>query len=188
MKKIYVIALTLCLNATAFAQKYVPQIKKGTVLNYDAFSQAMGQKIPITLTISNLSSPLDIQYDIPQLGSGTFEISEKAMQSADKMLLKEAQTDGITKLKDDQTLAVLSKNTFNNLVTNKTFELNGQTFTVTADPNPYQINDKEADIFYAVSANGKTKLWVLNNPDFPLICKLEGDPQGIDLTLTSIKE
>lgn len=188
MKTIYAFALMLCLTATAFAQKYVPQIKNGTVLNYSAHSRAFGQDIPLTLTLTSIAAPVQMKYSVPQLGNGTFEMSAKAMESGKKMAIKEPQIDGITKLKDDETLAVLSKNTFNNLTTNKTFELNGQKFTVTADTAAYKINDKEADVFYAVTANGKTKLWVLNNPDFPLICKLQGGPQGIDLSLNSIKE
>jgi hypothetical protein len=188
MKTIYAAALLFCLTATAFAQKYVPQIKNGTVINYSAHSRAFGQDIPLTLTLTSISAPVQMKYSIPQLGTGTFEMSEKAMESGKKIALREPQMDGVTKLKDDETLAVLSKNTFNSLTTNKTFELNGQTFKVTEDTSAYKINDKEADVFYAETANGKTKLWILNNPGFPLICKLQGGPQGIDLSLNSIQE
>jgi hypothetical protein len=188
MKIIYATALLFCLTATAFAQKYVPQIKNGTVLNYSAHSRAFGQDIPLTLTLASITAPVQMKYSVPQLGNGVFEMSAKAMESGKKMAIKEPSTNSVTKLKDDETLAVLSKNTFTNLTTNKTFELNGQTFTVTADTTVYKINDKEADVFYAVTANGKTKLWILNNPDFPLVCKLQGGPQGIDLSLNSIQE
>jgi hypothetical protein len=188
MKTIYVIALMVCLNAAAFAQKFSPQIKAGTVFNYSAYSRAFGQAVPLTLTVVNLTGPVQLKFNIPQLGTGTFEMSEKAMESGKKMAIKEPQIDGVTKLKDDETLAVLSKNTFNSLTTTKTFELNGQTFKVTEDTSAYKINDKEADVFYAVTANGKTKLWILNNADFPLVCKLQGGPQGIDLSLTNIQE
>ena len=188
MKSIYFTALSLCFTAAAFAQKYVPQIKNGTVINYSAHSRAFGQDIPLTLTLTSITAPVQMKYSIPQLGTGTFEMSEKAIASGKKIALREPQMDGVTKLKDDETLAVLSKNTFNDLTTNKTFELNGQTFKVTEDTSAYKINDKEADVFYATTANGKTKMWILNNPDFPLICKLEGGPQGIDLALSSIQE
>ncbi|MGI4021525.1 MAG: hypothetical protein ACRYFA_08475 [Janthinobacterium lividum] len=188
MKIIFAFAWMLCLTATAFAQKYIPQIKTGTVLNYSAHSRAFGQDISLTLTLTSITAPVQMKYSIPQLGTGVFEMSAKAMESGKKIAIKEPSIDGVTKLKDDETLAVLSKNTFHNLTTNKTFELNGQTFTVTTDTTVYKINDKEADVFYAITANGKTKLWILNNPDFPLICKLQGGLQGIDLSLNSIQE
>ncbi|RYE36780.1 MAG: hypothetical protein EOP42_02095 [Sphingobacteriaceae bacterium] len=187
MKMMYVL-LALLLNGSVFAQKYVPQIKAGTVLNYTAYHRAFGQDVPLTLTVLGIAAPVQLKFFVPQLGSGVFEMSAKAIESGKKMAIKEPAMDGVTKLKDDETLAILSKNTFKNLTANKTFELNGQTFTVSADTTPFKINDKEADVFYAATANGKTKLWILNNPDFPLICKLTGGPQGIDLNLLSIKE
>lgn len=188
MKMIYALVVGLCLNISVFAQKYVPQIKTGTVLNYTAYHKAFGQDVPLTLTILSIVAPVQLQFYVPQLGKGVFEISAKAVESGKKMAIREPGIDEVTKLKDDETLAFLSRNTFNNLITNKTFELSGQTFTVTTDTTPFKINDKEADVFYAITANGKTKLWILNNPDFPLICRLTGGPQGIDLNLQSIKE
>jgi hypothetical protein len=128
-----------------------------------------------------------MKWTVPGMGEGVFEISAKAIQSGKKMAIKEPGMDDVTKLKDDETLAFLSKDTFTSMVNNKTFELNGQTFNVTADTAPYTINGQEADVFYAVTPNGKTKMWILNNPDFPLICKLQGGPHGIDLSLDSLK-
>jgi hypothetical protein len=187
MKKILVL-LTLALSAsTVWAQKFVPQIKAGTVLNYTANARAMGQSLPAILTITELNAPMRIKWMINGLGTGTFEISAKAIQSGTKMALREPGFDEVTKLKDNETIAFLSKDVFNTLVTTKAFELNGQKFTVTDGAPAYAIDGKEADTFYAVTANGKTKLWVLNNPDFPLICKIEGAPQGIDLTLNSVQ-
>lgn len=188
MKLFCVLLLTVCLNVSAFAQKYLPQIKAGTVLNYTAYHKAFGQDVPLTLTVLSIAAPIQLKFFVPQLGSGIFEMSAKAIENGKKIAIKEPAMDDVTKLKDDETLAFLSKNTFKNLTTNKTFELNGQTFTVSADATPFKINDKEADVFYAATANGKTKLWILNNPNFPLICKLTGGPQGIDLNLLSLKE
>lgn len=187
MKKALLLLTFASLTVTAWAQKYVPQIKTGTVLNYTAYARAFGQTLPAVLTISDLNAPLKIKWVINGLGTGTFEISAKAMQSGTKMALREPGMDDVTKLKDNETLAFLSKDTFTALVTNKAFELNGQKFTVTDGAAAYTLDGKEADTFYAVTANGKTKLWILNNPDFPLICKIEGAPQGIDLALNSVQ-
>ena len=187
MKKLFTITALTVLSISAWAQKLVPQIKTGTVLNYTANARAMGQTLPAILTISDLNAPLRIKWVINGLGTGTFEISAKAIQSGTKMALREPGFDEVTKLKDNETIGFLSKDTFTALVTNKAFELNGQKFTVTADAPAYVLDGKEVDSFYAVTANGKTKMWVLNNPDFPLICKIEGTPQGIDLSLNSVQ-
>ncbi len=172
---------------TVWAQKYVPQIKTGTILNYTAHARAFGQTLPAVLTINEINAPLRIKWVINGLGTGIFEISGKAIQSGTKMALREPGMDDVTKLKDNETIGFLSKDTFASLVANKAFELNGQKFTVTDGVPAYLLDGKEADTYYAVTANGKTKIWVLNNPDFPLICKIEGAPQGIDLALNSVQ-
>jgi len=187
MKKLIWFTVGTLLSFNAWAQKYVPQIKNGTVLNYTANIPAMGQTLPTILTITELNAPMHIKWLISGLGTGTYEISGKAIQSGTKMALREPGYEPVTKLKDNETLGFLSKDTFSSLVTNKAFELNGLKFTVTEGAPAYMLDGKETDTFYAVSANGKTKLWVLNNPDFPLICKIEGAKEGIDLTLNSLK-
>jgi hypothetical protein len=189
MKTFFGLAIAALLSTAAMAQKYVPQIKTGTVINYTANVKSLGQNFPLTLTVTNLSDPLRLKWNVPQLGTGSFEMSAKALESGNKMGIKEPHADDVTKLKDNETLGVLSKATFTAITTNKTFELNGQTYTVTADPNtdPYLINDKAADIIYAATTNGKNKIWVLNNPDFPLVVRIQST-QMIDFWLDKIVE
>ncbi len=188
MKLIYALAFTAVFATSANAQKYVPQIKEGTVLSYDARSRALGQSLPLTLTVKSYTDNLLMQWFLAGFGSGTFQISGKAVENGTRIGFKQPDPDDVTKLKDDETLNTISKSTFKDLVTNKSFLLNGQTFNVTTDTTTFIINQKPADVFYAVNTTGKTKLWILNNPLFPLICKLIGGPQGIDLTLTAVKE
>lgn len=187
MKTILILFAFVAVSLNVLAQKYVPQIKTGTVLNYTAYARAFDKTLPAVLTISEINAPMRIKWLINGLGTGTYEISAKAIQSGTKMTLREPGFEEVTKLKDSETLAFLSKDTFTALISNKAFELNGQKFTVTEGAPSYMIDGKETDTFYAVTANGKTKIWILNNPDFPLICKIEGTPQGIDLALNSVQ-
>jgi hypothetical protein len=187
MKTITILFTFVVVSLNALAQKYVPQIKTGTILNYTAYARAFDKTLPAVLTISEINAPVRIKWLINGLGTGTYEISAKAIQSGTKMALREPGFEEVTKLKDTETIAFLSKDTFASLVANKTFELNRQKFIITDGTPSYTIDGKEADTFYAVTANGKTKIWVLNNPDFPLICKIEGAPQGIDLALNSVQ-
>ncbi|QJD94581.1 hypothetical protein HH214_01165 [Mucilaginibacter robiniae] len=189
IKTLFTSISLLMITCAGFAQKYVPQIKAGTVFNYTAYARNAGQRVPASFTLVSLTPPVQLKWAIPGFGNGMYEISAKGVQSGTKMAIKEPGMDPVTKLKDDETMAFLSKDTFNSLVNNKTFTLNKQTFNVVADTSatPYKINDKEADVFYAITSNGKTKIWVLNNPGFPLICKMEGGPYGIDLNLENIQ-
>jgi hypothetical protein len=122
------------------------------------------------------------------VGKGFFEMSAKSMQSATKTLAEEPMPDETTTMKDDEALLVLSKDTYNSMVNNKSFQLNGYTFNVQADTAAFKINKLDADVFYAVSTKGNRKIWVLNNPDFPLICKSYKVTDYIDFEITAIKE
>jgi hypothetical protein len=188
MKPIIVLAFVASVYSSAFAQKYVPVIKEGTVLNYDGFSKALGQHIPLILTIKSLGDPFSLQWYVDNYGTGIFEIPAAAIDSGTRLVIRQPDPDGVTKMKNDETLIVISKSTFGSLVKDNAFKLNGQKFTVTADTATYKINDKAADIFHATSENGKSELWILNNPDFPLVYKAKNVTRGVDFTLTGIKE
>jgi len=188
MRKL-ILALTICLFVFSVqAQKYIPVIKTGTLLKYTAYSRALGQGIPLSLAIIKLDTAVSMKWTIEGYGTGTIVIPPQSVKSATKMSLHEPDPDGVTTLKKNETLAILSKDTFNSLTSAKSFVLNGQTFNVVPLTAPFMISSKEADVLYAETPNGKTKLWILNNPDFPLVCKLTGGPQGVDLTLTDLVE
>jgi hypothetical protein len=186
MKKTTLIILLGILSHIAAAQMYVPKIGNNSVINYNVEATAVGQKVQLMLTVTSITDPVTMAWSIPGLGTGAYQISATGLASGTKMKIKEP-AEGLTKLKDDETLLVLSKNTFNDLTKNQAFELNGGKFAVKTDGTTYKINDKDADVIHAVSANGKVDIWVLNNPDFPLICKLTGFG-GFDFDLASIKE
>jgi hypothetical protein len=188
MKKFYSMILLTLIGYTASAQKYVPHIKEGTVMNYNVHSRSTGQPAGISLTIISLTPPVKIKWDIPFVGTGFFEMSAKSIQSATKTLAEEPAPDETTTMKDDEALLILSKDTYNSMVTNKSFQLNGYTFNVQTDTAAFKINKQDADVFYAVSTKGNRKIWVLNNPDFPLICKSVKVTDYIDFEITAIKE
>jgi hypothetical protein len=170
------------------AQKYIPAIKAGTVMNYEAYLRNAGQHIPITLTVKSIGDPTNIQWFVDGLGTGVFEVAGKAQESGTKLVIREPAGGETTKLHDDETFVTVSKAVFTNMAANQPFELNGMKFTVIADTTVYKINDKVAPILHAIGSNKKSELWVLNNPDFPLICGEVMISKGIDLTLLSIKE
>jgi hypothetical protein len=186
MKKVSLIILMAIAGNLAFGQKYSPKIGNNSVINYNVEATAVGQKVQLMLTVTSITDPVTMAWSIPGLGTGAYQMSAAGLASGTKMKIKEP-AEGLTKLKDDETLLVLSKNTFTDLTKNQAVELNGGKFAVKTDGTAYKINDKDADVVHAVSANGKVNIWILNNPDFPLICKLTGFG-GFDFDLASIKE
>jgi hypothetical protein len=188
MKKIVLSSFLILLTALVSAQKYIPVIKAGTVLNYEAFLRNVGQRVPITLTVKTIGDPTDIAWSVAGLGTGVFSVSGKAQDSGTKLAIKEPSSGNVTRLKDDETFLTVSKTVFNSLVNNQPFELNGMKFALVADTTTYKINNKVAPILHAIGDNKKSQLWVLNNVDFPLICGEVAIAKGIDMTLLSINE
>lgn len=188
MKKFALLIVAIVLSGTVFAQKYVPKMGIGTVLNYNIIAANLGQQIPLTLTSISLNDPMKFKWSVGGFGSGTFLIPVKALESGTKMSIKVPENDQATVYKDDETILFISKASFNDLVKNQSFVLNKTKFNAKPLDTPFLINTKEADVLHAVSDNGKVELWVLNNPDFPILCKMTGSPAGFDFTLTGFRE
>ena len=181
---LYCLLFLTTFSYTASAQKYIPAIKAGTVLNYAIQLKNLGQNLDLTLTFASLDDPLKIKWSVIGFGDGTFEVPAASLESAAKVVLSPPDPGSTTKIPKDQSIMFISKAVFKDMITNKAFEINGQKFTVVPDTNVYKINDKETDIIHATA--GKMELWILNNPDFPIICQAKGVTRGIDFYLTSV--
>jgi hypothetical protein len=187
MKQLLFALGLLILTSAAFAQKYIPTIKTGSVLNYSIYMKNMGQNAELDLTITALTDPIKMQWSVPGYGTGVFEMPLKSLESGRKTILSPPEPDGVTKMGNDETLMVLSKALYSDATKNKAFELNGIKFNIVADTATYRINNKPTDILHAVSADNKSGIWILNNPDYPIICQGVNITKGIDFYLTSIK-
>ena len=183
MKKIFLTLLSLSLFVTVYAQKTLPEIKAGTTIGGSAYTQ--GQELPLVLTLKSLKDPFSMEWSVDGYGDGTFEMSNKALESATQMY---SQTPGLglTKLADNETFGLISRAAYKAFIDTKTLTYNGLKFkTKTSGSNPLKIGGKEIDLSHLVSEDGRIELWVLNNPDFPLLLQSTGLP--IDIAMTAIK-
>ena len=186
MKKLSLIILALVLCTAVFAQNYVPQIKGNSVITY-TYTQD-GQDLPMILTFNSLNDPIKIDWSIDGIGSGNYEMSTKALQDGKGMAISAAAPDQLTKLPNYQTVACISKAAFNDMVKNNAFEYDDLKFSVKKDDTgACKLGNRTLDVYHAVATNGKGEMWILNNPDFPLVCKTKDNAQGVNLTLVSIK-
>ncbi len=188
MKKLIVLCVGLLISHVIMAQKYLPQIGIGTVFNYNVVASSSGQQIPLALTIVSLNDPMKLKWSLPGIGAGSFLIPRKALDSGTKMRLEEPAPDVDTKFKDDETIMFISKAQLDDIIKKQEFSISHMKFKVVPSATTYQINGKDVDTFHAVTANSSVEIWILNNPDFPLITKLTGNPGGIDFDLKNIKE
>lgn len=188
MKKfnLFVIALIVTLSATA--QNIVPKIGVGSALNYNVVATSTGQQIPLTLNIISLNDPMKIKWTLPGIGTGSFLIPAKALESGTRMHLQEPMPNVDTQFGDNETVMFISKAMLNDIVTTQQFTINKIKFSIKPGTEAFQLAGKPVDTYHVTTANGKVEMWILNNPDFPLICKFTGNPAGIDFELTNVKE
>jgi hypothetical protein len=186
MKKLSLVILAIVLCTAVYAQSIVPKITGNSVITYTYTIE--GQDLPLTLTFNSLGDPIKIDWSIEGVGSGNYEMSPKALESGKGMSMKAPSPDQLTKLPSYQTVACISKSAYNDMIKNQAFEYDDLKYAVTKDnTGAIKLDNKTLDVYHAVATNGKGEMWILNNPDFPLICKTKDNAQGADLALVSIK-
>jgi hypothetical protein len=186
MKKLSLFILAIVLCMAVYAQNIVPKIKGNSVITYTYTLN--GQDLPMTLTFNSLGDPIKIDWSIEGIGSGNYEMSSKALEDGKGMSMRAASPDQLTRLPSYQTVACISKTAYNDMIKNNAFEFDDLKYTVTKDnTGAVKLNDKPLDVYHAVATNGKGEMWILNNPDFPLVCKTKDNAQGADIALVSIK-
>lgn len=184
MKKIF---LTLCcaiLSVMVYAQKTMPEIKVGTAMYASAYVQ--GQEFPLALKINSLTAPFSVGWAVDGYGEGSFEMSAKAMESANQFSSPTQPALGVTKLTDAETFLIISKSAYKSLADSKSFTYGGYKFVPATTPTTIKVNGKEVDATHVVSEGStKIELWILNNAAMPIILQSSGLPT--DISITEIK-
>ena len=185
MKKFNCILLFVLLAIPAFAQKIVPPIKTGTAINY-AF-KIHDQQSALELVVKMSNDTVTFNLRLRGLAGSNYIILPAAFQNGDKLSFTQPAKNVV--LPPDQTFCIISKKAFSNLVKNHSYVYDNTTFDVKNDvaQNPVMLGDQQLDVIHAVARDETTEMWILNNPSFPLICKLKGNPLGFDFTVNSIK-
>jgi hypothetical protein len=183
MKKI-LFAICLLASLSGIAQdKFIPAIKKGSKLTYTVFTD--GNSLPFIASVDSLSKEyVKIGWNIEGLGTGGWIMKKKSLESANKGYWNQPNPGVDEDLADDATVMILSKAQWSSLQQNKKMDYNESAFAVKDGGNPIKVGGKTVDTIYL--EGGSTRMWVLNNPDFPALLKVEGNTHGIDLEINSI--
>lgn len=149
-----------------------PAIKEGTTFNY-IFS-LHGQTVPIEFSVLHFTDTLVLGWKIRGLAGGTYKMLPSALQHAVKMNFIQPLADAVINLKDDETFMIISTDAFKKLEKEHAFVY---------DNTVYNLKEREGDMLHVIAKDETTEWWILNNPDFPLVCKIKGSPLGIDCSL-----
>ena len=90
---------------------------------------------------------------------------------------------------DDRALFCLSSDQYNKLKETACLEFESQYLAiVTTDyPRVYYADGKKLHAIVAENNTGSLRIWVLDNPFFPIILKTEGSSLNVDIELISVK-
>jgi hypothetical protein len=184
MKKIYLLAIIALLSTAAMAQKVKPVIKAGTAAAMDL--DYHGQPLQLGILVKSMGDVINIDWNVSGSG-GTFAMKAKALENGTKFGGDQPTPDAVTALTDEETFMCISKSAYQSLVKNKTFIYSGLTYVVKDNADGFKIGGQVMDATFAATADGKTSLWILNNPDFPLTLAMKGSSGGIDYSFTDLK-
>jgi hypothetical protein len=170
------------------AVKIKPELKTGTIIEYEL--DAQGQTLPLFLKIASIGEDgIVFEYDLTNGMAGKFINSKLNLEKGNSLNWDQPVPGEERKLADNQTIAILSRTFLKELLLNKKSNYDGLELILKDQPkgSEFITGGKEIDVVYAESSDGSTRYWILNNADFPILMKLDGNPAGINLKCKDIK-
>lgn len=149
-----------------------------------------GQEIPLGISIDSLQPGyLKIGWYVEGYGQGSWIMNKKSLQSATGGLGENPQPGVDEVVPDDKAQFVLSKDQWTALMKDKKVKHNGVEYNLAAPAagSEFKLGDKIVDAVYLQTSDKAGQIWVLNNPETPLLLKVVGNANGPDLTALSIQ-
>ncbi len=191
MKKILFANVLLLLCFTAFSQsaKVNPALVSGLTLEYEILMQ--GQSIPLIMKIaSTKDGELIFDFDLSN-GSvtGKFVNAKANLDKGVSLNWDEPVQGEERRLDESQTLGIVSRPFLKSLKEQKKGKYDGMEFALKEIPEGKEISigGKIYDAIYAETAEGGTRMWILNNDMYPVMLKIEGTSAGFDLIIKDIR-
>lgn len=173
--------------ASAIAQQTATPIKPGTKLDYKFF--LYGQTVAIGMTVKSVTDSVLLDWNLKGMAFGSYLVSPEGFEHGSKLNFIQPAPSTVLRLAADETFAVISKAAFRALKKNDKFVYNSTTYVLSKDKNQpaFKAGDREMDVLHVVGVEEHGELWILNDPDFPLICQVKNNPVGINFTLVGVK-
>ncbi|WP_111307894.1 hypothetical protein [Confluentibacter sediminis] len=181
-----IIAIIFCaVCQIGLSQNNMPSIKDDTTLNY--ICKLHGQTRTLTLTKQVISDTLVFHLDTRGVKS-SIKIMPEAFKSGKELSFNQGEYAPVLVLKPTETFFVISKSAYQDLLKNHEFIYNETTYVLdkNEETKPMIIDGMALSTLHVVAQIDNTELWILQNPEFPLLCKVDKNPLGINFTLTEI--
>ncbi|KFC58926.1 hypothetical protein FEM08_22810 [Flavobacterium gilvum] len=117
-------------------------------------------------------------------------ISQKALKNGNALSFNQGEYSEVLVLKPTETFFMISQSAYQDLLKNKKFIYNNTTYVLDekVEKSSVAVDGKSVDAFHVIAQIDKTEMWIIKNPDFPLICKITENPLEINFTLVKIAD
>lgn len=167
------------------AQNYIPTIKNNTELNY--ICKLHGQTRTLTLTTKIADDKF--VFDLSTRGvKSSIVIIPEALKNGTELSYNQGEYAPVLNLKPTETFFMISQSAYQDLLKNDKFIYNNTTYVLdkNEDKNGVVIEGKSIDALHVIAQIDETEMWIVKNPEYPLICKITKNPLGINWTLVKI--
>ncbi|PXY42435.1 hypothetical protein DMB65_02770 [Flavobacterium cheongpyeongense] len=187
MKNMILTVLLCGIFQMVTAQDFAPTIKNNTVLHY--ICKLHGQTRTLTLTSEITTDALVLKLDTRGVNSSIVTKSE-ALKNGNALSYNQGEFSPVLNLKPNETFFMISQAAYQDLVKNNKFSYNNTTYVLdqNSDKNNVVIEGKSVDAMHVIAQIDETEMWIVKNPEFPLICKITKNPLGINWTLVKIAD
>jgi hypothetical protein len=162
-----------------------PAVGPGTTFAYTL--DLHGQHAPFELAVARATDTLKLSWRIRGLATGTYLVAPAAWQQADRLHTAQPVPGPAVRLPANQTFMMLSKKAFAELRARRRCVYDNTVYELQADAAPLLLRGQPLDALHLVAQEDATELWILNNPNFPFICRMWHSPLGVDFLLNAIK-
>jgi len=189
MKRIF-LALTISVFTISIhaQENYTPDIRQGAKFRYSVSTG--GQEIPLLISVDSVSPGyLKLGWNIEGMGNGGWVMKKNSLDKAVRGWWDEPSAGNDIDIADEQTVLVFSKAQWDAIGKDKKTDYDQQNYSVKtpSDQQKLVLNGKVLNVILLEGQNGSSRIWILNNPQFPAIVKIEGNTMGPDLTLVGIE-
>ncbi|MFZ0595702.1 MAG: hypothetical protein WAM46_01855, partial [Flavobacterium sp.] len=179
MKNIFLMIVFCTIYQKGTAQNYIPTLKNNTELNY--VCKLHGQTRTLSLIAQTAGDGLTFKLETRGVKSSIVMLPE-AVKNGNALSFNQGEYDPVLNLKPTETFFMISRSAYQELVQNGSFVYNNTTYVLdkNEDKNGVSIDGKLIEALHVIAKIDATEMWIIKNPEYPLICKISGNPLGID--------
>ena len=183
-----IITILLCgIFQLVSAQSYIPTIKNNTELHY--ICKLHGQTRTLVLSTKINDDNLVFNLNTKGVKNSTIKIQQEALKKGNALSYNQGEDLEVIVLKPTETFFMISQSAYQDLLENNQFIYNDTMYVL--DQNADQKNNiliegKTVETLHVIAQIDETEMWIVKNPEFPLICKITKNPLGINWILVKV--